>query len=401
MTKNKTKKKFIVIQLGSRMHYAVPAFLAQGKYLVAFYTDIHANHFFFKLIEFLIPAKLQFKTLKNLLARKLPIELNKKIVKDQIFSSLIFNRIKGEGKRTEILFRRVLKENFSGANAIYTNFINDDIALIRKAKEMGLEIIHEVIITPNSGLVMLEEYNLFPNIESSNDTPEKVKKGMDLDLIKWGLSDKIIVASKMVFETVVKLGVDPKKIFLVPYGLNQDWFKYKANPKKGRILFVGLVGLRKGVHYLAEAARIISNKGYDYEIMVVGKEFVDTTIDLFKGPQYLGHIPRNEIIKEYLSADVFVLPTIADGFGLVHLEAMACGVPVVTTENCGSVVDHNKDGLIIPIRDPIAIADAIVKIVENRDIRNKMSRAAKIKASKYTWSQYKKRLFEVLDSKVS
>ena len=400
MTRNKTKKKYIVIQLGPRMNYAVPAFLAQGKYLVAFYTDIHSNHFFFKLIEFLIPAKLQFKTLKNLLARKLPIELNKKIVKDQILSSLVFNRIKGERKRTEILFRRVLKEKFSGATAIYTNFINDDIALIRKAKEMGLEIIHEVIITPTSGLVMLEEYNLYPNIESSNDTPEKVKKGMDLDLIKWGLSDKIIVASKMVFETVVKLGIDPKKIFLVPYGLNQDWFKYKATPKKGKILFVGLVGLRKGVHYLAEAARIISNKGYDYEIVVVGKEFVDTTIDLFKGPKYLGHIPRNEIIKEYLSADVFVLPTIADGFGLVHLEAMACGVPAVTTENCGSVVDHNIDGLIIPIRDPIAIADAILKIVENRDLRDKMSRAAKIKASKYTWSQYKKRLFEVLDSKV-
>ncbi len=400
MTKNKTKKKFIVIQLGPRMNYAVPAFLAQGNYLAAFYTDIHSNHFIFKFIEFLIPAKLQFKTLKNLLARKLPPELNKKFVKDQIISSLVFNRIKGERKRTDILFRRVLKENFSGANAIYTNFINDDIDLIRKAKEMGLEIIHEVIITPTSGLDMLEEYNLYPNIESSNDTPEKVKKGMDLDLIKWGLCDKIIVASKMVFETVVKLGVDPKKIFLVPYGLNQDWFKYKSKPKKGRILFVGLVGLRKGVHYLAEAARIISNKGYDYEIVVVGKEFVDTTIDLYKGPQYLGHIPRSEIIKEYLTADVFVLPTIADGFGLVHLEAMACGVPVITTENCGSVVDHNKDGLIVPIRDPIAIADSILKIVENRDLRNKMSKAAKIKARKYTWSQYKKRLFEVLDAKV-
>ena len=59
---------------------------------------------------------------------------------------------------------------------------------------------------------MLEEYKLYPNIESSSDTPEKVKKGMDLDLIKWGLSDKIIVASKVVLETVLKLGVDPKKL---------------------------------------------------------------------------------------------------------------------------------------------------------------------------------------------
>ena len=329
------------------------------------------------------------------MARKLPIELNKKIVKDQFFSSLIF--FKDIKLRTEILFNRVLKENFSGATAIYTNFINDDIELIRKAKEMGLEIIHEVIITPNSGLIMIEEYNLFPNIESNDDTIEKVKKGMDLDLIKWKLSDKILVPSRMVLENVMKLGVNPKKVFLVPYGINEDWFKYKSTPIRGRILFVGLVGLRKGVHYLAEAGRILSNKGYDYEIVVVGKKLVDTNIDLFKGPQYIGHIPRSEIIKEYLSADLFVLPTIAESFGLVHLEAMACGVPVITTENCGSVVDDNKDGLIIPIRDPIAIADAIIKIVENRDLRDKMSKAAKLKASQYTWGQYKKRLVEVLD----
>ena len=401
MKRNKTQKKYIMIQLGSRMHYAVPEFLAKDKYLVSFYTDIHSNHFIFKLIKFLIPSKFQFKSLKNLIARKLPSELNKKNVKDQLLSSLIFFRNKDIKKRTNILFRRVIKENFSGATAIYTNFINDDIELIKKAKEKGLEIIHEVIITPNSGLVMLEEHNLYPNIESNKDTLENVKKGMDLDLIKWGLSDKIIVASKVVLETVLKLGVDPKKLFLVPYGLNEDWFKYKADPKKGRILFVGLVGLRKGVHYLAEAARILSNKGYDYQILVVGTKLVDTNNDLFKGPQYKGHIPRNEIINEYLSADVFVLPTIVDGFGLVHLEAMACGVPVVTTENCGSVVDNNEDGLIIPIRDPVAIADAIVKIVENRNLREKMSRAAKIKARQYTWQQYKKRVLDAVDSEVN
>ena len=396
MKKNK-QKKFIVIQLGPRMNYAVPALLDKNKYLVSFYTDLHANHLILRIIKFLIPTKLQFKSLKNLLARKLPNGLNKKSVKDQFLSSLIFfNDMK---MRTKILFRRVIKENFSGANAIYTNFINDDIELIRKAKEMGLEIIHEVIITPNSGLIMLEEYNLYPNIQSNNHTLEKVKKGMDLDLIKWKLSDKIVVPSKMVLENVVKLGVDPKKIFLVPYGIKENWFKYKAMPQKGRILFVGLVGLRKGVHYLAEAARIIANKGYDYEIVVAGKKLVDTDIDLFKGPKYLGHVPRNEIIKEYLSADLFVLPTLAEGFPSVHLEALACGVPVVTTYNCGSAIDHNVDGLIIPLRDPLALAEAIIKIVENRDLRDKMSKAAKLKASQYTWSQYKKRLIEAIDYK--
>ena len=398
MKNKKLNKKYIVIQMGSRMHYAVPALLAKSKKLVTFYTDIHANHFIFRLINLLIPAKLKFKSLKNLLARRLPVELNKNLVKDQVLSSLIFfyfSKI-----RKKILFRRILKEKFSGADAIYTNFINDDIELIRKAKERGIEIIHEVIITPTSGLTMLEEYKLYPNIELSSDTPEIVKKGMALDLIKWELSDKIIVASNIVLESLLKFKVDPKKIFLVPYGLNKEWYKNKSTPKKGKILFVGLVGLRKGVHYLAEASRILNSWGYDYEIIVVGKKLVDTNNDLFKGPKFLGHIPRSQIIKEYLSADVFVLPTIAEGFGLVHLEAMACGIPIITTKNCGAVIEDNKEGFIIPIRDPIAIANSIIKIVENRGLRDKMSRAAKITARKYSWSEYSKRLLKALDTNI-
>ena len=396
MKGDKNERKFIVIQLGSRMHYAVPAFLAKRKSLVSFYTDIHSNHFLLRLIKFIIPVKFQFKLLKNLLARKLPIEINKKLVKDQILSSLIF--FNNVNKRTKILFDRVLKDKFLGANSLYTNFINDDIELIRKAKENGLEIIHEVIITPYSGLLMLEENNLYPNVETNYQNLEIVKKGMDLDLIKWKLSDKIIVPSKMVYKNLIELGVDQKKLFLVPYGLDKKWMQYKSTPKKGKILFVGLVGLRKGVHYLAKASRIIASRGYDYEIIVAGKKLVDTNLELFKGPQYVGHIPRNQIIKEYLSADVFVLPTIAEGLALVHLEAMACGVPVITTENCGSVVDNNQDGYIIPIRDPIALADKIINIVEKRGLRDRMSRAAKIKASHHTWCQYEEKLIKALNS---
>ena len=106
-----------------------------------------------------------------------------------MISSLFF--FNNSRKRRDILFRRVIKEKFSGATAIYTNFINDDIELMRKAKKLGIEIIHEVIINPNSGLIMLEENKLFPNVEHSYDSPESVKKGLELDFIKWQLSDKI------------------------------------------------------------------------------------------------------------------------------------------------------------------------------------------------------------------
>ena len=140
MISNNSKKNNCVAIRCKNAH-AVPALLDQNKNLVSFYTDIHSSHFLFRLIKLLLPEKFQFKTLKNLLSRKLPNELNRRLVKDQIISSLFF--FNSSRKRSDIIFRRVIKEKFSGATALYTNFINDDIELIRKAKKLGIEIIHE------------------------------------------------------------------------------------------------------------------------------------------------------------------------------------------------------------------------------------------------------------------
>ena len=80
---------------------------------------------------------------------------------------------------------------------------------------------------------------------------------------------------------------------------------------------------------------------------------------------------------------------------------MACGLPIITTKNCGSLIDDQKEGLIIPIRDPISIANAIINIVENRALRDEMSNNAKIKATKNTWSKYSENLLEALETEVS
>ena len=81
---------------------------------------------------------------------------------------------------------------------------------------------------------------------------------------------------------------------------------------------------------------------------------------------------------------MLVLPTLADSFGLVQLEAMAAGIPVVTTRTAGSVVRHGIDGLIVPERDPSALAEATAQIVEDRALRERMSIAARERARDYT-----------------
>ena len=87
--KNHLPHKYVVLQLGARMNYAVPTFLAKANCLNIFYTDIHANHFFLKLIKFLIPEKFLPKKFKRLLTRRLPEDLPKTLVKDNALKSLL------------------------------------------------------------------------------------------------------------------------------------------------------------------------------------------------------------------------------------------------------------------------------------------------------------------------
>ena len=81
---------------------------------------------------------------------------------------------------------------------------------------------------------------------------------------------------------------------------------------------------------------------------------------------------------------------------LVHLEAMACGLPVITTLNCGSIVSNSKEGFIIPIRDVQKLASKIEEIVEDRDLRKEMSIRCKKKAMRYTWENYSEKLLKAL-----
>lgn len=393
-TSKKKNKQFAVLQMGARMNYAVPYFLFKANYLKMFYTDIHSNHLFFDFLNSFIPKRIMPKKLKNLLGRVLPNGLPKKFVKDSPLKSLLSNSNRAKAK---VVFGLALKDRFAGANAIYTNFINDDIELIKKAKELGLYIVYEMITPPNIGLIHYEENKKFPDLCLRKTSLEKIKADINLDFIKWQLSDKILVPSKHCKDVAIEMGADQKKINLVPYGIDEKWLNLKAKPEIGKILFVGEISLGKGIHYFAEAARILKHSGKNYNFTAIGSQKIDTDNPLLSGPNYVGHIPRSEIIKEYLTADIFVLPSLSEGMAIVNLEAMACGLPVITTHNSGSIINDSKEGFLLSIRDSLALASKIEMIVEDRDLRMKMSHASFIKARNYTWKNYSMKLMEALN----
>lgn len=186
------------------------------------------------------------------------------------------------------------------------------------------------------------------------------------------LADQIICGSSFVRDSLVARGVDAKKISVVPLGRLKDQQlipcqSVTQTPKERgdglRILFIGAVGLRKGIPYLLAAIRELQGK-IPFTCKVVGSleikyqrasEYSDVC-------EFLGKIPRSQIPELYTWADVFVLPSLCEGSAMVTYESLISGVPVITTYNSGSVVRDSVDGFIVPIRNTELIVEKLLKI---------------------------------------
>jgi glycosyltransferase involved in cell wall biosynthesis len=215
------------------------------------------------------------------------------------------------------------------------------------------------------------------------------------------LADLIVVGSTFVRESFAALGYDRRRIFVVPYGVDTERFRPRAEPRPPghfRALFVGQIGQRKGVSYLFEGIRRFGQR--DSELHVVGSfvrghEVYKRYAGLYR---HTAHVPQSELPAVYHDADVFVLPTLIEGMPLVVLEAMACGLPVITTRNGpGDIVRDGIDGFLVPLRDPEAIAERLAQLQRDPDLRRHMGRNAREQALRYTWDIFAGRAADLVE----
>ena len=129
----------------------------------------------------------------------------------------------------------------------------------------------------------------------------------------------------------------------------------------------------------------------DTELALVG-QLVGVTTPLKPYAHLFRHIPhltRPDLAEAYRDSDVFVFPSLVEGMGLVVLEAMACGLPVIVSPNGpGDLVRDGVDGFVIPIRDPEAIRDRLERLYRDPLLRAEMGRNARARALQYDWSAY-------------
>lgn len=209
------------------------------------------------------------------------------------------------------------------------------------------------------------------------------------------LADHILAPSPYVTRCLIENGVPANKIVQIPYGANTTMFVPSSRPRDlFRALFVGLIGLRKGVRYLFEAWRQLDLP--DAELLLVGPcDKFGKTLLASQPPncRWVGQVPRYEVDRWFGESDVFVFPSLAEGSALVTYEAMASGLPLITTENAGSVARDGQEGFIVPARDTAALADMIKKLFEDRDLRARMGSQARLLIERhYTWHHYRERL---------
>ncbi len=401
--------KFIVVQNGARRGYAVPAILEKAGILDRLYTDICAD---VGLGRWLCTARrlpLIGNKLQRLAMRRLPPEIK---AKTWTFTApmlrhgmkLILNRhYPAKRFREQLrcscdLGNAMASAGFGEATHVFS-MLGEGGPFLIEARRSGLKVVSEVYILLSTERIMREERKLFldwePDIPPDYDS---IRREFPNANVLLSHTDFAVCPSEAVREDLAThFGIAPERSVVVPYGMNPILLDLEPQPRTGRVLFVGTAELRKGIHYLAMAAEKLSAKGIRCEFRVAG----NVSRGIARRPDcrhltFLGRVPREQIAGEYLNADVFVLPSLAEGSAEVTYEALAAGLPVISTRAAGSVVRDGIEGRIVPERDPDALTNAIQELVEDRALRGRMAIAARERAKQYNMERYGNRLLFAL-----
>ena len=280
------------------------------------------------------------------------------------------------------------------AGNIFVGFSGSSLSLLREAKARGMTTILERgsshIIEQTK--ILLDEYAFFGRAFA--DTPEKT---IEQELAEYQEADFVAVPSGFVADSFLRQGFPARKLLLNPYGA--DLALFQAAPVSHtafRIIQVGGVSIRKGFHHVAQAFReaAIPNS----ELWFVGG-MSDAARAYFvahalPGLTLHGAVPQATLPAYYNQCDIACLGSVEEGLAMVLPQAAACGLPIVCTENTGGreIVGQNECGIVVPPRDPHALAAAFRQLFEDADQRRRMGEMARLRVeSTFTWRHYAER----------
>jgi glycosyltransferase involved in cell wall biosynthesis len=245
---------------------------------------------------------------------------------------------------------------------------------------------------------------------SFNDSQFSIfKRKLELFFLKNGRFNKIITVDQNSLRNFKEKGIN--NAIYVPNGIDLNEFKEKKMLKKDRklsLIFIGRLEKQKGVNYLIESIKILKN--VDLKLTIIGKGSEENKLKnivksygLDNKIVFFGNKTNKEVEKELFNSDIFILPSIWEGFPLTILEAWGAKLPVIVTNVGGisAVCKNNENALVIPSKDSNKIAIAITALINNKDLRKKLRvNGNYLVNSVYSWEIITKR-FEYIYKEIT
>jgi len=188
------------------------------------------------------------------------------------------------------------------------------------------------------------------------------------------LADRIVVNSPWSRQALQQAGIPAEKVVIVPLAYQppaqakdfcRTYPKAFTAERPLRVLFLGQVILRKGVAALLEAVELLRNQPIEFWIVGSQEITLPKASEAYSKIHWIGPVPRSTAARYYQIADVFLFPTLSDGFGLTQLEAQAWKLPIISSPRCGEVVTDGNNGIRLPEVSGPAIAQALTTCLDH------------------------------------
>lgn len=272
---------------------------------------------------------------------------------------------------------------------------------LRKAQRLGVPTVVDVPVAHAAWVrhTMREEARLVPEFAvtlQGHDFPDWMLAANEEE---FRVADVLLVLSGYERRTLVEHGVDEAKMIHTPLGVDLQLFAPRPRARDGvfRIIFVGQITQRKGLSYLIQAFERAALPAS--ELLLVGPIIgSDAPWRATPGVRHVAPVPRAALPELYATADVYVLPSLVEGFPLTQMEAMAMGLPVIVSEHTSAhdVVTDGQDGFVVPIRDATAIVERLRLLHDDADRCTRMGAAARLRAEDFGWDRYRRRVVDIV-----
>ena len=407
--------KWLCCQLGAREHYAIPRALFRLNLLDRLVTDawVRPSSFLGRLAESKFADRFH-----NELSGSCVAAFNSSLI---LFELLAHARRLGEWEKITARNRWFQHNVFSFLRSELTALSSELILLsysytalepFRYARSCGWKtVLVQIDPGPEEERIVAEEVVRVPALAGRwKLAPAKYWASWREEC---DLADAVVVNSEWSREGLIRSGVPGEKLSVVPLAYEaaaafsdkpaaqEIGMKYArtyparfSKERPIRVLFLGQVNLRKGIARLLDAARILRDE--PVEFWIVGPIQITNAKKIAIAPQvkWFGSVKRSEAAEKYRAADVFILPTLSDGFAITQLEAQAHGLPVISSKCCGTVVENGRNGIVLEEPSAGCIAAAIRDCLADPNRLQNLASTSRV-AKEFTIEAFGKRLAEL------